>query len=140
MWFLGNRVASIFWLKGVRPQRLPIFQQITATLSCYKRKWEEKGIQWKSAAADHDKFTRLVFFIYGSMIWECHKFYSRLSDLLSEKRNLPKSVVANWVRSKVFFALLKSSLLCLRVHEPYVGKHRSQNVMFIFLMNFPHVR
>ena len=45
---------------------------------------------------------------------ECHKFYSRLSDLLSEKRNLPKSVVANWVRSKVCFALLKSNFLCLR--------------------------
>ena len=45
---------------------------------------------------------------------ECHKFYSRLSDLSSEKRNLPRSAVANWVRSKVCFALLKSSLLCLR--------------------------
>ena len=45
---------------------------------------------------------------------ECHKFYSRLSDLLSEERDLPRSVVANWVRSKVCFALLKSSLLCLR--------------------------
>ena len=44
---------------------------------------------------------------------ECHKFYSRLSDLLSEKRNLPRSVVANWERSKVWFTLLKSSLLCL---------------------------
>ena len=45
---------------------------------------------------------------------ECHKFFFRLSDLLSEKRNLPKSVVADWVRSKVCFALLISSLLCLR--------------------------
>ena len=36
-------------------------------------------------------------------VWgrECHKFYSQISDLFSEKRNLPKSVVANWVRSKV---------------------------------------
>ena len=45
---------------------------------------------------------------------KCHKFYSRLSDISSEKRNLPKSLVANWVRSKVCFALLKSSFLCLR--------------------------
>ena len=33
-----------FWFKGVRPQRLLIFQKNTATVSCYKRKWEEKGI------------------------------------------------------------------------------------------------
>ena len=63
---------------------------------------------------DHGPFTPLLFSIYGSMGGECHKFYSRLSDLLSEKRNLPKSVVANWIRLKVCFALLKSSLLCLR--------------------------
>ena len=62
---------------------------------------------------DRGTFTRLVFSFYGIMGRECHKFYSRLSDLLSEKRNLPKTVVANWIRSKVCFALLKSSL-CLR--------------------------
>ena len=73
-----------------------------------KRAYNERVLQ-----VDHDTFTPLVFSIYGSMGRECHKFYSRLSDLLSEKRNLPKSVVANWVRSKVCFALLKSSLLCL---------------------------
>ena len=30
------------------------------------------------------------FLIYGSMGRECCTFYSRLSDLLSEKRDLPK--------------------------------------------------
>ena len=55
----------------------------------------------------------MVFSIYGSMGRECHKFYSRLSGLLLEKPNLAKSVVANWVRSNICFALLKSSLLCL---------------------------
>ena len=63
---------------------------------------------------DHGTFTSLVFSFYGRMGSECHKFCSQLSDLLSEKHNLPKSVVVNWVRSKVYFALLKSSLLCLR--------------------------
>ena len=37
---------------------------------------------------DHDTFTSMVFTIYGSMARECHTFYSKLSDLLSEKRNL----------------------------------------------------
>ena len=57
-----------------------------------KRAYSERVLQ-----ADHGIFTPLVFLIYGSMCRECHKFYSRLSDLLSEKRDLPKSVVANWV-------------------------------------------
>ena len=64
-----------------------------------RRAYNERVLQ-----VDHDTCTPLVFSTYGSMGRECHKFYSRLSDLLSEKRNLPKSVVANWVRSKVCFA------------------------------------
>ena len=45
---------------------------------------------------------------------ECNMFYSRLSQLISDKRNLSKSITMNWIRTKVCFALLKSSLLCLR--------------------------
>ena len=45
---------------------------------------------------DHGAFTVLVFSIYGKMGRECHKIYSRLLDLLSEKRYLSKSVVPDW--------------------------------------------
>ena len=59
--------------------------------------------------------TPLVFSIYGSMGRECRTFYSRLSDLLSEKRDLPKSITMNWMRIiKICFALLNSSLLYLK--------------------------
>ena len=67
-----------------------------------KRAYNKRVLQ-----VDHGTFMSLVFSIYGSMDRECHKFYSRLSDLLLEKRNLPKSVVENWVRSKVCLVLLK---------------------------------
>ena len=73
-----------------------------------KREYYERVLQ-----VDHGTITPLVFSIYDTMGRECHKFYSRLSDLLSEKRHLPKSGNANWVRSKVCFMLLKASLLCL---------------------------
>ena len=55
-----------------------------------KRAYSERVLQ-----VDHGTFTPLVFSIYRSMGREWHKFYSRLSDLLSEKRNLPKPVVTN---------------------------------------------
>ena len=74
-----------------------------------KRAYNERIMQ-----IDHGTFTPLVFSIYGSMARECQKFYSRLAELISEKRNLPKSITSNWVRTKICFGLLKSSLLCLR--------------------------
>ena len=78
---------------------------------------KERAYNERVLKADHCTFTPLVSSIYENMGKECHshKFYSWLSDvLLSKKHNLPKSVVANWVRSKICFALLKSSLFCLR--------------------------
>ena len=73
-----------------------------------KRSYIERVLQ-----VDHRKFTPLVFSIYGSMGRECNTFYSRLSQLISDKTNLSKSITMNCIRTKVCFALLKSSLLCL---------------------------
>ena len=44
---------------------------------------------------EHGTFTPLVFSIYGSIGTECRTFYSRLSDFLSEKCDLPKSITMN---------------------------------------------
>ena len=63
---------------------------------------------------DHGTFTLLVFPINGRMGRECQKFCSRLAQMISEKRDLPQSISSNWIRTKTWFALLKSSLLCLR--------------------------
>ena len=74
-----------------------------------KRAYNERVLQ-----IEHGTFTPLVFSIYGTMRRECRTFYSRLSDLLSEKRDLPESMTMKWIRTKICFALMKSSFLCLR--------------------------
>ena len=80
---------------------------------CHVINDNEKKRAYNETVLQVGTFTPLVFSIYKSMGRECHKFYSQLSDLLSEKRDLPELVVANWVKSKVSIALLKSSLHCL---------------------------
>ena len=74
-----------------------------------KRSYNERVLQ-----VVHGTFTSWVFSIYSSMGRERNTCYSRLSQLISDKRNLLKSITMNWIRTKVCFALLKSSLLCLR--------------------------
>ena len=74
-----------------------------------KQAYNERIFQIK-----HDTFTSLVFSVNGSMGRECQKFYSRTAQLISEKRDLPHSISSNWIPTKVYFGLLKSSLLCLR--------------------------
>ena len=59
---------------------------------------------------EHASFTPLIFTIHGAMGTECRTFVSKLSELLAIKRDLPKS----WVRTKISFALIRSTLICLR--------------------------
>ena len=74
-----------------------------------KRAYNKKFLQ-----IDHGTLTPLVFSINGSMRKECEKFYSCLAQIISEKRDFPQLISSNWIQTKVCFALLKSSLLCLR--------------------------
>ena len=73
-----------------------------------KRLYNERVLQ-----INHGTFTPLVFSVYGTMGRECKTFSPRLSQLIFDKGNLSKSITMNWIRTKVCFALLKSSLLCL---------------------------
>ena len=50
----------------------------------------------------------------GGMARESKTFYSRLSGMVSEKRNQPYPIVTAWVNRKLSFSLIRSVGLCLR--------------------------
>ena len=60
------------------------------------------------------QFTPLVFTTTGSMGREGTTFYKRLADMLSHKQEKPYSVVMGWLRCRLSFAILRSSIMCLR--------------------------
>ena len=72
---------------------------------------------------DRGSFTPLVFTVGGGMGSNGRAFYSRVTALWKygielinlNKKEIGKSEVTSWTRSKVNFALIKSTLLCLRV-------------------------
>ena len=45
---------------------------------------------------------------------ECHKFYSRLSEIVADKRGQNYNVVTSWIQRKIFFSLMNSIGLCIR--------------------------
>ena len=63
---------------------------------------------------EHGVFTPLVFTTTGSMGREGTTFYKRLADMLSHKQEKPYSVVMGWLRCRLSFAILRSSIMCLR--------------------------
>ena len=59
-------------------------------------------------------FTSLVFTTTGGMADECVKYHNRLVELMSNKKGDSYSSAISWIRAKVSFAKLRSSILCLR--------------------------
>ena len=55
---------------------------------------------------EHASFTPLVFTIAGGMSKCTKKFFSRLGEMLAEKRLQPKNIVSSWIRCRVSFSLL----------------------------------
>ena len=63
---------------------------------------------------DQGSFTPLVFTTSGGMGPRARCFYSRLAELISDKKHQPKSHVVAWMRCRLSFSLLRSAILCLR--------------------------
>ena len=59
-------------------------------------------------------FTHLVFTTTGGLADECHKYHSRLAELMANKKGESCSSVISWIKAKVSFAILRSAILCLR--------------------------
>ena len=74
-----------------------------------RRQYEDRILQ-----VEHASFTPLVFTIAGGMSKCTKKFFSRLGEMLAEKRLQPKSIVSSLIRCKVSFSLLRSAARCLR--------------------------
>ena len=59
-------------------------------------------------------FTPLVFSTTGGMGREATTFYKRLADMLARKQQMPYPVVISWLRCKLSFAAVRSSIMCIR--------------------------
>ena len=57
---------------------------------------------------ENGSFIPLTFSINGGMGREALKYYSRIAEMLSEKRDEPYSLTMSWIRRNVPFSLMRS--------------------------------
>ncbi|KAG0729364.1 hypothetical protein GWK47_030507 [Chionoecetes opilio] len=115
--------ARGFWTRGQRAfMDIRIFDPMAAchrgiSLEAAHQKNEQEKIREygdRIQNVDHGSFTPLVFTTSGGMGPKAKCFYSRLADLMAEKKHQPRSHVVAWMRCRLSFSLLRSALLCLR--------------------------
>ena len=88
------------------------------------REYRERILQ-----VEHADFNPLVFSTSGGMGPQATAVTKQLAKKISDQNDLPESVVMGWLRCRISFAILRSSLVCLRGSRP----HRPQETPAIDL-------
>ena len=74
-----------------------------------KREYNDRVIR-----IEHGTFTPIVTSAYGGYGRETSKFLSVLIDKVAEKHDMHTSIVANYIRTKLSFEIVRSQVLCIR--------------------------
>lgn len=90
----------------------------------FKREEGRKSREYRERIrnVEHADFNPLVFSTSGGMGYQASVVVKRIALALAEKKNQTYSVVVGWLRCRLSFALLRTTLLCLRGSRPHRPK------------------
>ena len=82
----------------------------------FKQNEREKKSQYNQRVirVEHGSFSPIVLSAYGGFGKETDRFITKLTNKLSEKKEIANSVMANYIRTKLSFELVRSQVLCVR--------------------------
>ena len=106
MAFFDVRIFNPFAKSYLNTKIETVFRQQEAEK---KREYGERVIR-----IEHGSFTPLVMSAYGGCGVETSRCISKLVDKISEKFDMDRSNVANYIRTKLSFHLVRSQVLCIR--------------------------
>ncbi len=88
----------------------------TNPLACYKKheRIKKSAYEQRVREVEHATFTPIVLAATGGMAKEADTFYKRLASLLAAKRGNHYSTTLAWLRCRLCFSLLRSSIRCIR--------------------------
>jgi hypothetical protein len=88
-------------------------QSLSATMKSMESQKKRKYLE-RILNQENGTFTPLIFSSNGGMSKETKRFYSRLAELISDKTHAPLPDTAAWIKRKLFFSLIRSSVICIR--------------------------
>ena len=74
---------------------------------------------------DQGTFTPLIFSTSGGMGVECLRYHKRLATLIASKRGEEYASTMSFIRKKIRFSLLRSTLIAIRGTRVKVQKFRT---------------
>jgi hypothetical protein len=105
---------AYFDIKVVTPYARSYLKLTPPALYQCMEKIKNREYRARINEVEHADFTPLVFTTAGGMAPKSQIVLKKLAGRLAEIKDLPLSVVAGWLRCRFSFALLRSTLVCLR--------------------------
>ena len=113
--FLMVAITLVYMVESVRTYVSNTHAHVRMSV-CYKKHENIKKRAYGQCVRDieHGVFTPLVFSTTGGIGQEACTFYKRLAYMLSCKQQKSYSLVISWLRCKLSFAAIRSSIMCIR--------------------------
>ena len=126
--FWGGRYERAFFDVRVFNPHAPTNKQ-QCLASTYRRHEREKmrAYEQRVREVEHGSFTPLVMSLSGGVGNAANVCYKRLASMLSDKWDQPYSTTLAWMRCKLSFSLLRSSIQCIRGARSAAG-HPSRDI------------
>ena len=112
--FWSNKRQAYFDVKVVSPFARSYSRWTPAQLFKQAERAKIREYRERIREVEHGDFNPLVFTCTGGMAPQSQIVMKRLAEQLSKKQNIQQSVVSGWLRVRLSFALLRTTLLCVR--------------------------
>ena len=130
--FWTTSQVAFFDIRVFNPTATRYVNQSPAKSYEVNEKEKKRSYGRRILQVEHGSFTPIVLSATGGMGRESKKFFSRLSEMISEKRKQPYAMVSSWIRRKLSFALIKCVCICIRgsrnVSDSYLVDSIQQDV------------
>ena len=113
--FWGGRYERAYFdVRVFNPHAPSNRQQCLASTYRKHERIKIRAYEQRVREVEHGSFTPLVMSLSGGCGNAANVCYKRLASMLAEKRDQPYSNTLAWMRCKLSFALLRSTIQCIR--------------------------
>ena len=133
--FWGSRFERAFFDVRVFNPYAPSNKRSTLQACYRKHENTKRAYDQRIREVEHGTFSALVFSSTGGMGRQAITTYKRLASLIAEKRDKPYSITMGWIRCRLSFSLLRSSIMCIRGARSSLGRASRQPEAPIILVS-----
>ena len=120
--FWGDHKRVFLDVKVFNPHAPSYRKSTLPAVYTQQEKDKKRHYQDRIREVELGSFSPLVFAVTGGMAKEATMFYKRMASYLADKWAQPYSITINWLRCRISYSLLRSSIRSLRGARSAIGR------------------